>query len=174
MLKKERGLFTKRVNKCWWLLCRLEPSPRSSPDFIKLVAIGRVGGFPSVVTGVQAAEQSVGLQQIPENANAVTHVPLSYVGTERERNTNTPCTDGWAEVCRDRNLGLHCHNIQIHQIVEVKEKQAAICGSETHTSTNLLTPQRPKEISYIEWKQFLKSFSLLLLMEAFFFEWTVP
>lgn len=53
-------------------------------------------------------------------------------GTDRQTNTHKPCTDGCVEICRDGNLGLDCHNVQIHQIVEVKIKDGAICGNKTH------------------------------------------
>lgn len=112
------------------MLLRLEMSLISSPDFVKLVVISWVGGFSAMVTGVQTAEQSVRFQQIPEKENAITHFPQRYRQTNIH--THPPCTDGCVEICGDGNLGLDCHNVQIHQIVEVKIKDGAICGSKTH------------------------------------------
>lgn len=56
-----------------------------------------------------------------------------YTHRHKDRNTHThtldsPGTDGGAEVCGGGDLGLDCHNVQIHQIVEVEVEDAAICG----------------------------------------------
>lgn len=37
------------------------------PNFIKLVAIGWIGSFPSLVTGVETAEESVWLKELSVN-----------------------------------------------------------------------------------------------------------
>lgn len=41
---------------------------------------------------------------------------------------HTPCADGCVEVYGGGDLGLDCHNVQIHQVVEVEMEDAAICG----------------------------------------------
>lgn len=48
--------------------------------------------------------------------------------TLKSTHTHTPCADGCVEVCGGGDLGLHCHDVQIHQVVEEEMKDAAICG----------------------------------------------
>lgn len=58
-----------------------------------------------------------------------TNTPYIHTHTQ----TGTPCTDGCVEICGGGDLGLDCHNVQIHQVVEVEMEDAAICGEKTHS-----------------------------------------
>lgn len=114
----------------------------SSPDFIKLVAISWIWCFTSMVASVETAEQSIWFQQIPAEEDIIRlslqgqrgrRMLYIYTHRHKDRNTHThtldsPGTDGGAEVCGGGDLGLDCHNVQIHQIVEVEVEDAAICG----------------------------------------------
>lgn len=41
--------------------------------------------------------------------------------------THIPCADGRAEISGGGHFGLDSHNVQIHQVVEVKMEYTAIC-----------------------------------------------
>lgn len=108
------------------------------PDFIKLIAIGRIGRFSAVVTGVQAAEQSVWFQQVSARRKKIEfHLRVFlYELDKRHRNKRTdrrlggdpPCADGHADVGGGGHLGLHRHDVQVHQVVEEEVQDAVICG----------------------------------------------
>ncbi len=52
----------------------------------------------------------------------------SCTHTHTHTHEDIPCTDGTDEVCGGGNLGLDCHDVQIHQVVEVEMEDASICG----------------------------------------------
>lgn len=42
-----------------------------------------------------------------------------------------PCADGRADVGGGGDLGLHRHDVQIHQVVEEEVQDAVVCGEMT-------------------------------------------
>lgn len=47
---------------------------------------------------------------------------------------HTPCADGCYVFCGGGDLGLDCHDIQIHQVIEEEMKDTAVCGDKTYNT----------------------------------------
>lgn len=115
------------------------------PHFVKLVSIGWIRSLWTLVISIQAAEQSLWIEQLSgwqKTGNKESIILVSVSQTQECASMIfhvwqtalmqvLPSTDGSGQVCSCRHLGLHSHNVQVHQVVEEEMQNTAIYNSET-------------------------------------------
>jgi len=115
----------------------------SSPNFIELVAVRGVGCFLSLVVAIQAVQQSLRVQQIPGRSeqsiesldSLYQHTDTHTQSQQRAHTQYPPRTDGGAQVCARGHLGLHSHDVEVDQVVEVEMENTAFCRRRGRTHT---------------------------------------